>query len=121
MAYGQIINNLVCAGGPPGVLAQAHTLGSAAFCAFATHDITTVGPAAAGERIYCPTGGTRLAAQVTFNDATVAGMLRFSTYLTTAYSLVDIGPIVGQTRAANQVSAFSRVGRPSYRSRSGGQ
>jgi len=44
-------------------------------------------------------------------------MREFSTYLTTAYSLIDIGPIVnGETRAANQVSAYSRVGRPSYRS-----
>lgn len=113
--YGQIIQNVTAAASP-----VPHTLRTANFCAFMTQDIAYPGSPVprAAQRAYVSAKNPN---NFVIEDPTIDGPCNLDVVLVSPHSLMDIGPIVGDTRTQSQLYNPSEMisgslRRPSYRS-----
>jgi hypothetical protein len=98
----------------------AHQMGTTDYCMFMTPDYTTGGTIMNPSQMFCPEAG-RTATTAQFYDGAPSAnpnQHHVDILLVTAHSMLDVGPVTGQTRTAAQMFRRTNVyyRRPAYRS-----
>jgi hypothetical protein len=96
-----------------------HEMGTTDYCVFLTPDTTSGGAAVNLATFYSPLN-TRTASTVEVYDGYAVDTYHYDMLLVTAHSMLDVGPITGQTRGATAADIFRPgnvyLNRPAYRS-----
>jgi hypothetical protein len=113
--YAEIQQSLYNVGPFAPLATRPHLMGTTDYCVFMTQDITGGGAVEALPTAYClEANRTASSAQVWCASATAG----YDMLLVTPHSMLDVGPITGQTRTAAQTFRRTNVyyRRPAYRS-----
>jgi hypothetical protein len=94
---------------------RAHLMGTTDYCVFLTQDITGGGAVLDPSTHYVPEANRTASTVQTYCTSATAG---YDMLLVTPHSMLDVGPIAGQTRTAAQTFRRNNVyyRRPAYRS-----